>query len=229
MTFTWPGMLWLLSLVPVLALINVLVLRRRRRFAQRYASLFRTADASGRGPGFRRYVPMGLFLLGVTVSILALARPSGSFMSLAQRGTVVLSVDISGSMRARDIKPTRMDAVKEAARTFVKVQPRGIRFGIVAFSGTAILVQPPTSDKNLALAAIERLTPQMFTAIGKAMREERTFLPRAILARFLPLTTGRSSRSCARSTAGSWPSSSSGAILTRACSSRRSCRSLRSH
>ena len=162
-------MLWLLSLVPVLALINVLVLRRRRRFAQRYASLFRTADASGRGPGFRRYVPMGLFLLGVTVSILALARPSGSFMSLAQRGTVVLSVDISGSMRARDIKPTRMDAVKEAARTFVKVQPRGIRFGIVAFSGTAILVQPPTSDKNLALAAIERLTPQMFTAIGSGL------------------------------------------------------------
>ena len=162
-------MLWLLSIVPVLALVNVLVLRRRRRFAQRFATVFRMTDALGSRPGFRRYVPMGLFLLGVSVSILALARPSSSIMTLAQRGTVVLSVDVSGSMRAKDIKPTRMDAVKEAARTFVKVQPRGVRFAIVAFSGTAILVQPPTTDKNLVIDAIDRLTPQMFTAIGSGL------------------------------------------------------------
>ena len=112
---------------------------------------------------------MVLFLLGVAVSVLALARPSGSITTLAQRGTVILSIDVSGSMRARDIKPTRMDAVKDAARTFVRIQPRGVRFGIVAFSGTAILVQPPTSDKDLVLAAIERLTPQMFTAIGSGL------------------------------------------------------------
>ena len=169
MTFTWPGMLWLLSLVPVLGSIYILVLRRRRRYAQRYSSLFRVADTLGRNPGFRRHIPMGLFLLGVTVSLLALTRPSSSIMTLAQRGTVILSIDVSGSMRAKDIKPTRMDAVKDAARTFVNIQPRGVRFGIVAFSGTAILVQPATSNKNLALAAIERLTPQMFTAIGSGL------------------------------------------------------------
>jgi Ca-activated chloride channel family protein len=86
-----------------------------------------------------------------------------------QRGTVILSLDVSGSMRARDIKPTRMDAVKDAARTFVNAQPRGVRFGVVAFSGTAILVQPPTTDKNQVLAAIERLRPQMYTAIGSGL------------------------------------------------------------
>ena len=162
-------MLWLLALVPVLIGIYALVLRRRRKYALRYASLVRVTDASGRTPGFRRHIPVLLFLLGVTVSIVALARPSATVMMLAQQGTVILSLDVSGSMRARDIKPTRMDAVKQAARTFVNVQPRGVRFGIVAFSGTAILVQPPTTDKGQVLAAIDRLRPQMFTAIGSGL------------------------------------------------------------
>jgi Ca-activated chloride channel family protein len=114
-------------------------------------------------------VPAALFLLGVTVSVVALTRPSATIMLPAQRGTVILSLDVSGSMKARDIKPTRMDAVKAAARTFVNVQPRGVRFGVVAFSGTAILVLPPTSDKNQVLAAIDRLQPQMYTAIGSGL------------------------------------------------------------
>jgi Ca-activated chloride channel family protein len=162
-------MLWLFALVPVLIAIYVLGARRRRKYARRFARVVLVADALGRGPGFRRHLPALLFLLGVTVSIVALARPSASVVLPAQRGTVILSLDVSGSMRARDIKPTRMDAVKDAARTFVNAQPRGVRFGVVAFSGTAILVQPPTTDKSQVLAAIERLRPQMFTAIGSGL------------------------------------------------------------
>ncbi len=170
MTFSWPGMLWLLALLPVLAAIYMLALRRGRKYARRYAS-FAQADARGRGPGFRRHIPALVFLLAVTASIVALARPSATVMLPAQGGTVILSLDVSGSMRARDIKPTRMDAVKEAARIFVNGQPRGVRLGVVAFSGAAILVQPPTTDKSQVLAAIERLQPQMFTAIGSGLLE----------------------------------------------------------
>ncbi len=169
MTLTWPGMLWLLALVPVLIAIYVRVLRRRRKHTQRYAGLVHLTDGGGRGPGFRRHVPGLLFLLGVTVSIVALARPFAPIMLPGLRGTVILSIDVSGSMRARDIKPTRMDAVKDAATTFVNAQPRGMRFGVVAFTGWATIVQAPTMDKRLVLAAIERLSPQMYTAIGSGL------------------------------------------------------------
>ena len=169
MTFAWPGMLWLLVLAPALVVLSILVSRRRRKDALRYAGLFQATDGGGHQPGFRRHVPAALFLLGVVVSILALARPSATIMLPTQRATVILSVDVSGSMRAKDIKPSRMQAVKDAARIFVDAQPRGVRFGVVAFSGTAILVQPPITDKGKVLAAIERLEPQMFTAIGSGL------------------------------------------------------------
>jgi len=162
-------MLWLLALVPVLIGFYLLVLRRQRKYALRYASLVHVTDGSGHGPGFRRHVPAFLFLLGVTISIVALARPSATIMLPGLRGTVILSLDVSGSMRARDIKPTRMDAVKDAARSFVNAQPRGVRFGVVAFTAWASIVQAPTTDKGRVLAAIERLSPQMYTAIGSGL------------------------------------------------------------
>ncbi len=126
-------------------------------------------DAQGRGPGFRRHAPPVLFLLGVTVGILALSRPSLTITLPANRGTVILSIDVSGSMRARDIRPNRMEAVKDAATSFVNGEPRGVRVGIVAFSGSAFLVQPPTTDKTQVLEGIDRLRPQMFTAIGSGI------------------------------------------------------------
>ena len=162
-------MLWLLVLAPALVVLSLLAARRRRKNAARYASLFQATDAAGRKPGLRRHVPAVLCLTGVTVLVLALSRPSATVLLPAQRATVILSLDVSGSMRARDIKPTRMRAVKDAATIFVNAQQRGVRFGVVAFSGTAMLVQPPTTDKTRVLAAIERLEPQMFTAIGSGL------------------------------------------------------------
>jgi Ca-activated chloride channel family protein len=169
MTVAWPGMLWLLVLVPALAALFVRSSIRRRKGSLRSASLLQLRDAAGHGPGFRRHLPEALLLLGMTVLILALARPSATMVLPAHRGTVILSVDVSGSMRAKDIAPTRMQAVKDAAIGFVKAQSRGVQIGVVAFSGMANLVQAPTADKDKVVAAIERLSPQMFTAIGSGL------------------------------------------------------------
>jgi Ca-activated chloride channel family protein len=169
MTFQWVAMLWLLLLLPVLVLVYLWAQRRRRKYALRYASLMLVKDAMARGPGFRQHIPAILFLLGVGVGILALARPQATVSLPSNRGTVILAIDISGSMRARDITPTRFEAAKEAAREFVHKQPPRVRIGVVAFSGTAALVQAPTTSREDILASLERLRLQRGTAIGSGL------------------------------------------------------------
>jgi len=169
MTFAWPAMLWLLLLVPLLAAAHVLASRRRQAALRRAASVLRLADAAGRGPGGKRHVPAALFLLAVAVGVVALSRPSAPVLLPGRGGTVILSIDVSGSMRARDIVPSRMEAVRNAARSFARAQPVGVRVGVVAFSSSAFLVQAPTTNRSAVLAAIDRLQPQMFTAIGSAL------------------------------------------------------------
>jgi Ca-activated chloride channel homolog len=170
MNFIWARMLWLLALVPVLVGAYVLAQRRRQRYALRYASLSLVQDALGKGPGIRRHIPAALFLLGLTVIIFALARPSATVTLPSEQGTVILSMDVSGSMRATDIKPSRMEAVKEAARIFINKRPHNVRIGIVAFSGTAELIQPPTTDNDQLLAAVDRMHPERYTAIGSGLQ-----------------------------------------------------------
>src|SRR5208337_71425 len=169
MSLQWPSLLWLSFLVPVLALLYVWALRRRKRYAARYASLLVVKDARGKGPGVRRHIPAILFLAGLTIGIFALSRPSATVMLPSNRGTVILALDISGSMRARDIKPSRIEAAKAAARTFIEKQPRNVRVGIVAFSATAALVQAPTTVRDDLYAAIDRLRPQRGTAVGSGI------------------------------------------------------------
>ncbi len=169
MTLQWPSLLWLLFLVPLLALLYVWALRRRKRYAARYASLIVVKDARGKGPGVRRHIPAILFLAGLAVGIFALSRPSATVMLPSNRGTVILALDISGSMRARDIKPSRIEAAKAAARTFIEKQPRNVRVGVVAFSATAALVQAPTTVRDDLYAAIDRLRPQRGTAVGSGI------------------------------------------------------------
>ncbi len=170
MSFIWGGMLWLLALVPVLAGLYVLAQRRRQKYALRYASLTLVKDALGKGPGIRRHIPAALFLAGIAVIIFALARPSATVDIPSEEGIVILSMDVSGSMRATDIKPTRMEAVKEAARIFIQRRPRNVRIGIVAFSGTAELIQPPTTDNDQLMAAVNRMHPERYTAIGSGLQ-----------------------------------------------------------
>jgi Ca-activated chloride channel family protein len=169
MSFIWGGMLWLLLLVPVLVVVYLLIQRRRQRFAIRYSSLSLVKEAMGRGPGFRRHIPPLVFLAGLIVAMIAMARPAATVILPSQQGTVVLTFDVSGSMRADDIKPSRLEAAKAAARTFVQRQPSDVRIGVVSFSDFAALVQAPTKDRNEVLAAINRLSPQRRTAIGSGI------------------------------------------------------------
>ncbi len=169
MTFLWARLLWLLLLIPVMAAAYLLAQRRRQKYALRYASLSLVKEALGKGPGFRRHVPPIIFLTAMTVMILALARPTAVVILPSQQGTIILTLDNSGSMRANDVQPSRLEAAKAAAKAFVAKQPRSQKIGVVAFAGTASLVQPPTTNHDAVVRAIERLTLQRATAIGSGI------------------------------------------------------------
>lgn len=169
MTFIWPTALLLLVVVAGLGVLYVLAQRRRNRYALRYANLSLVREAIGKGPGWRRHVPPVLFILALAFMTLAVARPQAVVAVPSQEGTVILAIDVSGSMLAEDMKPNRMEAAKAAARAFVEKQSESVKIGVVSFSGDASIVQSPTTDKTLVIAAINRLRPQRATAIGRAI------------------------------------------------------------
>ena len=169
MTFIWPTALLLLVVVAGLAVLYVLAQRRRNRYALRYANLSLVREAIGKGPGWRRHVPPVLFILALAFMAIAVARPQAVVAVPSQEGTVILAIDVSGSMLAEDMKPNRMEAAKSAARAFVEKQSESVKIGVVSFSGDASIVQSPTTDKTLVIAAINRLRPQRATAIGRAI------------------------------------------------------------
>jgi Ca-activated chloride channel homolog len=169
MTFLWPESLWLLLLVPLLVAAYILILKRKRKTALRYASLTMVKEAMGAGMRFRRHVPPLLFLIALIAMIAAVARPAAVVRLPSQHETIILSLDVSGSMRAKDVEPDRITAAQLAAKAFVTEQPRSTRVGIVAFAGTASLVQPPTQNREDLFAAIDRLQLQRATAIGSGI------------------------------------------------------------
>ncbi len=169
MTFLWPRMLLLLALLPVLVATYIIILRRRSASAFPYSAMGLVREALGRGQSLRRHLPPLLLLLALAATILATARPEGEVVLPSDAGTVILAMDISGSMRARDIEPSRIQASQEAARNFVKAQPANVKIGVVAFAATATLVQPPTLDRDGILAAIDRFRLQRGTAVGNGI------------------------------------------------------------
>jgi Ca-activated chloride channel homolog len=169
MTFIWPQFLWLLAIVPLLVALYLYLLKRKRKMAVRYANLGLVREAMGPGPGIRRHIPPALLLVALAVTLLAVARPAAVVTLPSQRGTIVLAMDVSGSMRAADVDPDRITASQEAARNFVASQPRTTRIGVVAFAGTAMLVQPPTLDRDEIRSAIDRFQLQRGTNIGDAI------------------------------------------------------------
>ncbi|WP_164963774.1 VWA domain-containing protein [Rubrivivax sp. JA1026] len=169
MSFLWPQMLPALALLPVLVLLYLWILRRRRRATVRLASVAIVKQALGKGPGWRRHVPPALLALALAVLLLALARPTATLtLPMAER-TIILAMDVSGSMRAEDVKPNRLVAAQEAARAFVESLPREVRVGVVSFAGTAAVVQAPTTSRDDVFAAIERFQLQRGTAIGSGI------------------------------------------------------------
>ena len=169
MTFFWPEMLWLLLLVPALLGVYVLLLRRKKKAALRYASLSLVREALGAGQRFRRHVPPLLFLMALALMLVAVARPSAVVTLPSQHETVILAMDVSGSMRATDVKPSRMVAAQEAARAFVAEQPKTTRIGVVSFAATASVVQSPTHSREDILGAIDRFSLQRGTAVGSGI------------------------------------------------------------
>ncbi len=162
-------MLWLLLLVPAVVAAYFVLLRRKKKSALRYASLSIVREAQNAGGRLRRHLPPLLYLASFTLMIIAIARPAAVVTLPSQHETVILSMDVSGSMRATDVKPSRIVAAQEAARAFVAEQPKTTRIGVVSFAATASVVQSPTHSREDILAAIERFQLQRGTAVGSGI------------------------------------------------------------
>jgi Ca-activated chloride channel family protein len=168
MTFLWPHALWLLLALPACVLAYRWLLRRRKA-AIRYASLGLVREAIATGPRWRRHVPPALLLGAIALVLLAAARPFATITLPSQVQTIVLAIDVSLSMRARDVMPDRITAAQAAAKTFVESRPPGSRIGLVSFGGSAQLVQKPTERVEELVQAIDRFQLQRHTATGSAL------------------------------------------------------------
>src|SRR3954447_10336922 len=170
MSFGHPILLLTLFVLPLAVLAYVLLERRRARYAVTFTNLDVLASvAGGRSP--RRYVPPALFLLALGLLCVALARPHRSTLVASDKATVILVVDVSGSMHATDVKPTRLGAAQAAVRLFLERVPKRVKVGLIAFSSEPQIAAPPTTDRDLVRAAVDSLGGFGFngTAIGDAL------------------------------------------------------------
>lgn len=168
MNFLWPQMLWLLAVCPAVAVAYVLLLRRRRSTTL-YPGLALLQQAMGPGRRWRRHLPPALLLLACTLLLLAAARPVARISLPNEQQTLLLVMDVSGSMRATDVKPNRLVAAQEAAKAFIRSLPRPVRVGIVAFAGSAQLAQAPTRNHEDLFQAIDGFQLQRGTATGNGL------------------------------------------------------------
>jgi Ca-activated chloride channel family protein len=162
-------MLWLLLIAPALVGGYFYLLRRKHEVALKYASLSMVKEAIGAGQRFRRHIPPLLFLIALLAMIVAIARPAAVITLPSQHQTIILAMDVSGSMRAVDVEPNRISAAQAAAKAFVAEQPSSVRIGVVSFAATASVVQVPTKNREDIIAAIERFQLQRGTAIGSGI------------------------------------------------------------
>jgi len=169
MSFVWPKLLVLLALSPAFVVAYVLLQRRRAARAAALAAQGFVPTAATLRRRRLRHVPFALFLLALILMLFALARPQMSLTLPKREGTVILAFDVSNSMLATDLQPTRMDAAKAAAKAFVEKQPTSIKVGVVAFSDGGLVTQAPTNVAGDVIAAIDRLKPQGATSLGKGI------------------------------------------------------------
>jgi Ca-activated chloride channel family protein len=168
MNFLWPQSLWLMLALPVLPVLYLWLLRRRRKAALRYSSLTVVRETSS-GRLWRRYLPPAFLWIACAVLLLAAARPLARVTMPWARSTVMLAMDVSLSMRVSDVKPTRLAAAQEAAKLFLRDLPRGIEVGLVTFAASTQVVQASTLDRNALVSAIDAFQMQYGTAIGNAI------------------------------------------------------------
>jgi Ca-activated chloride channel family protein len=168
-TFLWPNMLWAMLAVPLLLLTYVWLMRRRKKTTLRYANLALVKEAMGRSSAWRRHVPPALMLLAIALLLFASSRPAALITLPSAEQTIVLAMDVSGSMRATDVQPSRIVAAQEAAKSFLTELPRNVKIAVVSFAGTAAVVQAPTLSREDVKAAIDRFQLQRGTAIGSGI------------------------------------------------------------
>ncbi|MDB5965759.1 MAG: hypothetical protein JWQ72_2259 [Polaromonas sp.] len=167
MFFLWPHYLWLLLLLPLLPMAYVWLLRRRGSAAVHYSNLAVVRAAAQRS--WRRHVPPALFMLGVALLLVAAARPVGRVPLPWARSSILLAMDVSLSMRVTDVKPNRMVAAQEAAKSFLKDLPRDIEVGLITFAGSTQVAQSATREREPLVAAINNFQMQVGTAVGNAI------------------------------------------------------------
>lgn len=169
MNFLWPVMLCFLGVLPLMMVGYLLIQRRRQKLAATYSSLGFGPATQNRELALRRHLPALLSLFSLALLIFALARPQAVVALPRQESTLILVFDVSGSMAATDIEPTRMEAAKTAAQAFIERQPENVRIGVVAFSDSGFSIQMPTDDETEILAAINRLTPERGTSLARGI------------------------------------------------------------
>jgi Ca-activated chloride channel family protein len=168
MNLLWPGILLLLLLIPLLIAAYIWALRRRQ-LAVRYSSLVLVRAALPQFSQVRRHLPFGLFLAALACLIIAFGRPVAVVAVPTNQTTIILAMDVSGSMCSNDIQPNRLQAAQAAAISFIQSQKASTHIGIVAFSGFAEVVQSPTTDQRDLVSAINSLLTGRRTAIGSAI------------------------------------------------------------
>jgi len=169
MKFLWPEMFWALLALPMLVGLYLWMLKRKKKLTVRYANLGMVKQAIGGGIHWKRHVPPALFLLAIALLLLAGTRPMTVVTLPSQQQTIILAMDVSGSMRAADVQPNRLVAAQNAAKAFLEDLPAHVRVGIVTFAGSAAVVQPPTLARDDLVNAIDRFQLQRATAIGSGI------------------------------------------------------------
>ena len=170
MSFQSPLLLLALAILPLLAALYVFNQRRRRAYAVRFTNLALLGQVMGKGPGIRRHLPAVLFGVGTLGLLLAMARPIAAISVPRDQASVMLAVDVSGSMAASDVQPSRIEAARQAARTLIERLPGQAQVGLVSFNGQATLMSPLTSDHQAVESALESLRPGGGTAIGDGLQ-----------------------------------------------------------
>jgi Ca-activated chloride channel homolog len=169
MSFASPALLAGLLLVPLAALAYVLVQRRRSRYAVRFTNVDLLANLVPRTPAWRRHVPPALYVAAIAALVIGLARPSAIVAVPREDATIVLTMDVSGSMLATDVEPSRLESAKQAASAFIDQLPPAFRVGLVTFGTAAQVAVSPTTDRGEILTALDGLRAEGGTALGDAI------------------------------------------------------------
>jgi Ca-activated chloride channel homolog len=178
-SFAAPLVLVALAAIPVLIFLYGGVQRDRRRAARAFAAPALAASVTPRRPGWRRHAPMLVVLIAIAVLVLAAAKPQRSIAVPVERASIMLVTDVSGSMQATDVRPTRLEAARAAARRFVRAVPKGVNVGVMALSSKPRVLASPTRDRDAVNAALDQLTPRGGTGTGEAIQAATQILNRA--------------------------------------------------